>query len=208
MGMRKTSGADALREVLPREHARDAAGLSQQLREGDTEQRRWAARDLAAHTSAAKVLGEQLLRETDPSVREAIFTTLKAQATEAAASVLLPLLRSEDAGLRNGAIEALSSMPQVVAPKVSRLLSDGDPDVRIFTVNLLGELQHPQVPEWLLQVLQQEPTVNVVAAALEVMAEVGSPAHLSALQQVKRRFVDDPFIGFAADLAAERIEAP
>lgn len=208
MGLKRHADGVGLREVVEREHPRDLAGLCAQLREGDLDQRRWAARDLVGLPAAGAALGEQLLREAEPSVREAIFTTLKAHASEAAAAALLPLLRSEDAVLRNGAIEALSGMPQAVAPKVAGLLRDQDPDVRIFTVNLLGDLQHPQVPQWLAQVLAHEAAVNVVAAAIEVLAEVGGPEHLGALQEAKRRFADDPFIAFAADMAAQRIEAP
>ena len=207
MGLRKTSSHDGLREVVDREHPRDLPGLMTQLRSGDVEQRRWAARDLAAHPQAAIALGEQLLREAAPSVREALFTSLTALASEAAAGALLPLLRSEDATLRNGAIEALAGMPQAVGPRIAGLLHDSDVDVRIFTVNLLGELHHPQVVAWLLQVLAHDADVNVVAAAVEVLAETGGPAHADALRAARARFADDDFIGFAIDMAIERVQA-
>ena len=207
MGLRKTSSHDALREVVDREHPRDLPGLMAQLRSGDVEQRRWAARDLASHPQAATALGEQLLRETVPGVREALFTSLAGLASDAAAGALLPLLRSEDAQLRNGAIEALAAMPQAVAPRIGGLLHDTDVDVRIFTVNLLGELRHAQVVAWLLQVLAHDADVNVVAAAVEVLAEVGSPAHADALQAARARFAGDDFIGFAIDMALERVQA-
>lgn len=207
MGLRKSGSSDPLHEVVDRAHARDAAGLLRQLKRGDAEQRRWAARDLAGHPEAAAALGEQLLAEADPRVRDAILVSLSTLANEAAAAALLPLLRSDDAMLRNGAIEALGGMPQAVAPRVAALLRDADPDVRILTVNLLGELRHAQVVPWLLQVLAEDSAVNVVAAALEVLAEVGEPAHVPALQAVQRRFRDDPFITFAAEMARERVEA-
>ena len=96
----------------------------------------------------------------------------------------------------------------MVAPCVDRLLLDPDADVRIFAVNLLGELRHADVPRWLLQVLRHEAHVNVVAAALEVLAEVGSAADVPALRSVRERFEHDPFIQFAADIAISRIESP
>jgi HEAT repeat protein len=208
MGLKKaTHGMDGLREVVEREHPRDLNGLLAQLREGDAEQRRWAARDLMGFPQAAGFLGARLLDEPATDVREAILTTLKAIASDEAASALLPLLRSEDAMLRNGAIEALTGMPAQVAPRMSALLHDEDPDVRIFTLNLLGDLQHPDIPRWLRDVLANDNEVNVVAAAIEVMSEVGSPEDLPALNAAKRRFAADPFIGFAADMAAQRIEA-
>jgi replication-associated recombination protein RarA len=63
------------------------------------------------------------------------------------------------------------------------------------------------VPGWLLLVLKGDSAVNVVAAAIEVMAEVGQPEHSVALRAAVQRFAADPFIGFAADMAIERIEA-
>lgn len=207
MGLRKTGLIEPLREVVEREHPRDLHGLGAQLRTGDAEARRWAARDLAAFPGAQPLLGAALVAETDASVREALFTSLAALAGEPAVDALLPLLRSEDAQLRNGAIEALAGMPRLVAPRVTRLLQDVDVDVRIFTVNMLGELRHEDVPAWLLQVLQHEADVNVVASAIEVLAEVGEPAHIPALRAARRRFADNDFIGFASDMAIERIES-
>ena len=207
MGLRKSNTPDPLREVVDRGFPRHVDGLVAQLRGGDAEQRRWAVRDLTSHPQAAAALGAQLLVERDAAVREALFLALGTMASDEAVSALLPLLRSEDARLRNGAIEVLSGLPRVVGPRISALLLDADVDVRIFTVNLLGELRHEQVTQWLQQVLLSDREVNVVAAAIEVMAETGQPEHIDALRETRRRFADDPFIGFAADVAIERIRA-
>ncbi|MFG6467007.1 HEAT repeat domain-containing protein [Roseateles sp. BYS87W] len=205
MALRKTPTAP-LHAVQPRAHARDLPGLQQQLADPDPRHRRLAARDLAAFPQAALALGRALAVETDASVREALFNSLGQLSSDEAVQALLPLLRTEDAGLRNGAIEALAAMPQVVAPCMDRLLLDPDADVRIFAVNLLGELRHANVPRWLQQVLRHEAHVNVVAASLEVLAEVGSTADLPALVSVRERFGSDAFIQFAADVAISRIE--
>lgn len=207
MGLKRPDGTGTLHEVREREHARDLEGLLAQLHDADAARRRWAARDLAGFPQAVPELGARLHGETDPSVREALFTTLAGHAGEPAVDVLLPLLRSEDAGLRNGAIEALAGMPQAVAPRMQALLHDADPDVRIFTVNLLADLPHADVTRWLASVLHDDAQVNVVAAAIEVLAETGTPAELPVLQAARERFAGDPFIGFAADMAIERIEA-
>ena len=206
MGLKKPSTQIGLHEVIEREHTRDLPGLLQQLKDAEPGNRRWAARDLAQFAACTAALGEALLSERDTSVRTALFTTLAGFASDEAVNALLPLLRSEDAGLRNGAIEALTEMPQAVAPRIQALLHDSDPDVRIFTVNLLAELRHEQVNTWLRHVLKQELAINVVAAAIEVMTEVGEPQDVPVLREVGQRF-DDPFVGFAAEMAIERIEA-
>lgn len=207
MGLKKTAAAQPLREVVERELTRDLPGLLAQLGSADAERRRWAARDLAEHPQAARALGDALARERDAGVRYAMFTSLSTLADASSVDVLLPLLRSEDAGLRNGAIEALAEMPQAVAPRVQALLHDADADVRIFAVNLLADLRHPQVPDWLAQVLAEEAQVNVVAAAIDALAEAGSPLHVPALRAAAARFGADPFLGFAAQMAIDRIEA-
>jgi hypothetical protein len=61
------------------------------------------------------------------------------------------------------------------------------------------------VVSWLERVLMQDAAVNVVGAALEVLAEVGTAGSLPALRAVVQRFPDDAFIGFAVDVAVERI---
>jgi HEAT repeat protein len=205
MALKKASERPSSRPVEARRYARDPAGLIAQLDDADAGVRRWAARDLAAHPEAAAALCARLAGELDLNVRSALFSSAARLGGDDVARALVPLLRSEDPGLRNGAIEVLAGMPDAVAPYIERLLGDADSDVRIFTVNLLGDLQHPRVPSWLSQVLLQDAAVNVVGAALEVLAEVGTPASLPALRSAASRFADDAYIGFAVDLAIERI---
>lgn len=208
MGLRKATDGGGLRRVEPREYARDAEGLALQLKDTDPTVRRWAVRDLGHIEQAATLLCQHLLHETDHAVREMIFTTLGREGGDDVAAGLVPLLRSEDAGLRNSAIEVLSQMPQVMGPHIERLLNDTDADVRIFTLNVLNELRHPDVTRWVNTVLEHDPHVNVVAAALEVLAESGTPNALPSIGKARQRFPDDPFIGFAAELAQQRIETP
>jgi len=208
MPLKKSTDAVALRIVEARVSARDVAGLVTLLGDGDVTVRRWAARDLAAHPEAAAAVCARLAQELDPSVRAVLFSSAAQLGGNVVVDAMLPLLRSEDPGLRNGAIEVLAGLPDAVAPHIDRLLHDADSDVRIFTVNLLGDLKHPQVPQWLAQVLLHEPAVNVVGAALEVLAEVGTPASLPALRSAAQRFADDAYIGFAVDVAIVRIVKP
>ncbi|TDP81273.1 HEAT repeat protein [Aquabacterium commune] len=208
MGLRKATEHGGLRRIEPREYTRDTEGLVAQLQDADPSVRRWAARDLAIHPQAVSALCAHLAHEPDHSVRQVIFTTLGCLGGGDVAAGLIPLLRSEDPGLRNGAIEALSELPEDVAPHIESLLRDANTDVRIFTLNLMTDLKHPDVNAWLARVLMEDHHVNVVAAALELLAEIGTHAALPALNVARQRFADDAFIGFAADLAQQRIEAP
>lgn len=205
MGLKRT-GSTSEAGVSPRLPTRPARQPAQ-LDAHSAAERREAARELARRPGTADTMGTHLMTEPDASVREALFTGLRRQASTEAAAALIRLLSSEDAGLRNGAIEALAAMPEAVAPRMKALLRDPDPDVRIFAVNLLVELQHPDLVSWLVDALMQESQVNVVAAAIDVLAEVGGPEHRPLLRSLTGRFPHDPFIGFAVDMALSRSEA-
>jgi len=115
-------------------------------------------------------------------------------------------LRSEEADLRNEAIEAMKQLPEAVAPIMLGLLMDEDSDVRIFAVNILESLRHPQVEAWLLQVIDIDDHVNVCGTAVDLLGEVGGSASLASLQRLKARFAEEPYIQYAADLAIKRIQ--
>jgi HEAT repeat protein len=207
MRLRKTSSIEPLGEVIDHGYPCDKAGLIALLRTGTTEQRRRAARDLADFPDSAAMLGAQLAGEADTKVREAIFASLSSLHSESAATALLPLLRNPDVQLRKSAVKALAGMPRAVGPCIDTLLRVSDPQTRVFTINLLGDLRHEQVTHWLLQVLSNETCVNGVAAAVDVLAKLGQPEHIKPLQATRQRFASDPFLAFTIDVAIERIRA-
>jgi HEAT repeat protein len=149
---------------------------------------------------------EHIKQEADVSVREVILTTLIRTGDFTAVLGLVECLRSEDAALRNEAIDALKQMPEEVAPVMRGMLEDDDSDVRIFAVNILESLRHPLVESWLIDVIQTDAHVNVCAAAVDLLGEVGSMAAREALLGLKQRFPDEPYVQFAADLALRRID--
>jgi HEAT repeat protein len=167
--------------------------------------RRHAAHALLDMPNAVTVVCSHLADEPSLSVRSIILTGLIVHKSQAVVAALLPLLSSEDANLRNGAIEALQQMPDEVAPRVESMLADPDSDVRIFAINVLAALPHPMVPKWLRHVVTTDPHVNVCAEALDALAEVGEPDAIPALEALGDRFPDVAFIQFAVDAAVRRI---
>ena len=204
MAFIKTQPSQPLTEE-ERKAPRDCATLAMELDDVNPMARRWAARDLLDCPEATPVLVARLQLETEVSVREVILTTLTRLGDEIAVAGLVQCLRSEDAALRNEALEAMKQLPAEVAPIMQGLLADSDPDVRIFAVNILETLCHPDVETWLIAVLETDPHINVCATAVDLLVEVGTPAARPALFQLLSRFPDEPFIQFAADLALRRI---
>jgi len=189
-----------------RAHPRDFSGLVAELSHEKPMSRRWAARDLAEYPEATVALVECLKQEPDTSVREVIFTALTHIGHFSAVLGLVEFLHSEDAALRNEAIDALKQMPDEVAPVMHGMLMDANSDVRIFAVNILESLCHPMVESWLIEVIESDPHVNVCATAVDLLGEVGSTAAREALLGLKERFPDEPYVHFAADLALRRID--
>lgn len=188
-----------------RESGRGVAELIAQLQSDDAMQRRRAARDLGGCVDALPALEHALARETVTATRQTMLTALMSMDDERVATMLLPMLRSDDVALRNDVIEVLQSLPGLVAPHMSSLLEDEDSDVRIFAVNILESLRHPDVPRWLQAVIEHDEHVNVCAAAVDVLTDVGDVSALPALDRLPQRFPDHPFIHFAANMAAEGI---
>jgi HEAT repeat protein len=188
-----------------RSRPRDMDGLIGEMTDSNPAARRWAARDLAAFPDAAAALVARLGKEADAAVREAILISLTVIGNRAAVDGLVECLRSEDAALRNEAIEAMKNLPDAVAPIMAGLLADPDHDVRIFAVNILESLRHPDVEQWLIEVISEDEHVNVCATAVDLLGEVGTTAAEHALEALKARFPNEPYILFSADLALKRI---
>ena len=159
----------------------------------------------AALPSGVEMLSKALATETETMVREAIFTSLARIRTPASAAAVAPYLRSDDPDVRTLALDALKAMPDATAPHLAELLCDADPDVRLLACELVRNQPAAAANDMLVALLATEPETNVCAAAIEVLAEIGTPSSLPALAQCATRFPDDPFLGFAIGVARDRI---
>jgi HEAT repeat protein len=211
------------RAELPVQPAPPTAGFAFHLAELDSEDadaRRGAAIALGQHAaehgaepSILAAFAAQLQTEPDRAVREAVFTALVTIGGGDAAALLGPLLRAEDAGLRNGAVETLRRLRDDAVPVVDRLLQDADGDVRYLTIEALrGWPPELAVPR-LQALLTAETHVNVMGAALDVAAAAGDARLLPALATAQARFAGEGFVEFAIaeaihTLAARPAESP
>ncbi len=190
-----------------RTSSRSKNDLMNQLSDPDSGVRRKAARDLRQVRGVGKQLVDCLRNESSPSVRAALFDALTEGIDGETVVALISLLRSEDAALRNGAVEALHLVPDQVGPYMQDLLADEDSDIRLFALDILRTLPHSQAPDWLLEVLRKDAHVNVIAVAIDRLADLGNADMRDDLLEVKMRFVNEPFISFAVDSALHRLEA-
>jgi hypothetical protein len=183
----------------------DAASHIAGLASAESETRWRAARALAGRADAVPALTAALPAERDPRVREAIMTALMRVGDEASIKALLPLLRSQDAGERGAALEALQGLPQAMLPFIGALFADPDSDVRVLATELARNMPDADATRVLCGLLGGEAHPNVCAAAIEVLAEVGTAEAIPVLQACAARFASSPFVPFAASIAIARL---
>jgi HEAT repeat protein len=172
----------------------------------DAEERWAAARaapDVAGGTAA---LSAAIACEADAGVREAMLTSLARINTAESVAALLALLRSDAASLRVGALDTLKAMG-AAREYLPSLLTDPDSDVRLLSCEIARGLPGAEATRILCELLLREGELNVCAAAIEVLAEVGEAEALPVLAQCAARFADSPFLAFAAEVASARIVA-
>ena len=183
------------------------AAVASAFANGTPEERWAAARSVHDIPGSARILGEALARERNSRVREAMFTSLARISTAESVELILPFLRSDEAHLRNGALDALRAMKGAVLPYLPRLLGDGDADVRLLACELVRNVPDDEAARLLCGLLEAEREPNVCASAVEVLAEIGGSEALSVLARCEERFSSSPFLVFSIKVAADRIRS-
>ena len=196
--VRSTKKAEAVEQ-------RSCEQLGAALEDADATVRRHAARQISSFPHASGALLNRLGREESTAVREAILTALLQLRDASIESGLSECLRSENAALRNDVIETFRQLGGQIAPFLRSLLTDSDPDVRIFAVNILNSEHYPDAERWLIDVIERDEHVNVCATAVDLLCELGTAAAIEPLLRLKARFAQEAYIQFAADLALKRI---
>jgi HEAT repeat protein len=180
--------------------AEDLAALNDE----NADTRRHAVHELAAFPEAVQPLCDRLALEQDIAVRTAILTALIKIGVPQAAECLIPYLGSENVALRNDVIVALQEMQQLALPLVEKLLENPDADIRIFAINILARIHDLQVPALLMHVIEHDTHINVWSAAIEAIAELGTPEMIPTIEASLQRF-DTAYARFAVQFAVQRI---
>ncbi len=170
-------------------------------------QDRWeGARQLAEFPNAVPELKGRLADEQDEHVREAILTSLAKIHTGESFEAVLRFMRVDDASLRTASLDALKLMPALVALNLDALLHDPDADVRVLACDLARAVPPAVAQKLLGAILEDDPQINVCAAAVDLLAEIGTPEILPALASCSER-LSAPFLSFSVQMATRQINA-
>jgi hypothetical protein len=181
--------------------------LESMLLSDPVDDRRFAVRGLGncKGSDSLSTLIVLLSSEPDQGVQDLVLQVIKERGGDTVVKLLIPLLRSDDAHLRNAVIDTLQQMPAEMESHMTALLHDEDPDVRIFAINIISSLQHTLVPQWLLQVIQQDEHLNVCMTALDLLAEIGEESMCADVHNLLSRFPNEPYVSFAVSQVQKRL---
>ena len=84
------------------------------------------------------------------------------------------------------------------------LLENDNHDIRIFAINILAAVRDARVSPLLLRVIEHDLHINVWAAAIDALSEIGTADTVPAIEASARRF-DNDYGRFAANFAIQRI---
>lgn len=120
---------------------------------------------------------------------------------------VMELLKLKNAYVRNLGISILQDYGQEIKYYIVKFLIGDDYDLRIFAINVLGDVNFPESRDMLIELLENEENINVAMTAVDYMAEIGQLEDVELLKRVKERFKDEVYAQFAVDAAIESIEA-
>jgi HEAT repeat protein len=117
----------------------------------------------------------------------------------------MDLLKEKNAYIRNIGITILQCYGDAIKYYIVKFLIGDDRDLRIFAINVLGDVNFAESREMLVELLQNENDINVAMTAVDYLAEIGEIQDIDLLESVKKRF-DDAYVVFAINNAIRQIQ--
>ena len=118
----------------------------------------------------------------------------------------LKSLQSTNVYLRNMAIKYLQESNEEAAFFIEKLLKSDDKDIRIFALNILGDVKYDKSVDMLRYFLALEGDINVMMTAVDYLGEVGSAKDIALLEALKLEHKDNQYVVFGVDIAIDRIK--
>ena len=136
-------------------------------------------------------------------VQEASERALRQIRGAAAVRAVIPLLRSQDAVVRNIAMDVLREIGVDDLATLTRLLYDQDPDIRIFIADILGSSDSSMALAPLCDVLLHDSEVNVRYQAAVSLGELRRP---EAVESLRQALDDEEWVQYAVMEALAKIK--
>ncbi|MGL1863722.1 MAG: HEAT repeat domain-containing protein [Pseudodesulfovibrio sp.] len=125
----------------------------------------------------------ELLQTNHLGIQEAADSSLRKIGGKETVQAVLPLLRSDDAPVRNLSMDILREVGSQDLGSLIRLIQDEDVDIRIFVADILGSTNNLLAVEPLCEALLKDPEVNVRYQAAVSLGELGMEEAASCLNK-------------------------
>lgn len=145
-----------------------------------------------------------LVQRSNIGVQEAAEYALRKIRGTRTIESMLPLLRSDDAPIRNIAMDVLREIGSDDISALQPLLHDSDPDMRIFMADILGCTANRMAVSPLCEALLKDPEVNVRYQAAVSLGTLAFPEAVDALRQAMH---DEEWVQFSVVEALTKIRA-
>ena len=136
-----------------------------------------------------------------------IAATISAMdADEAPIELIMDLLKLDNAYIRNLGISMLRDFGDSIKYYIVKFLIGDDRDLRIFAINVLGNVDFAESRDMLVELLESEEDINVAMTAVDYMGEIGEEEDIALLESLKERFKGEFYVEFAVDGAIKMIK--
>ncbi|GHV55083.1 hypothetical protein FACS1894206_09090 [Deltaproteobacteria bacterium] len=144
------------------------------------------------------------VQNPDIGVQEASDRALRKIGGAAVVTAMIPLLRSDDAPIRNIAMDLLREVGCTDIDALFRLLHDHDPDMRIFAADILGSSRSVLAVAPLRDALLRDREVNV---RYQAAVSLGALAFPEAASSLNKALADEEWVQFSVIEALIKIRA-
>lgn len=174
------------------------------LREENPDSIREGAR-MAGRAASQEAIGDLVRHIASPNigVQEAADRALRKIGGPAVVHAVIPLLRSDEAPVRNVAMDLLRELGSTDLEALKKLLHDSDADVRIFASDILGSTGTAQAVPALCQALLNDPEVNV---RYQAAVSLGQLAFAEAAPCLNKALNDEEWVQFSVIEALTKIK--
>lgn len=173
----------------------------------EMEDKSYALNEMAHFEGGHQKLAEILHVENDHALIDVIRMILAGVDGEVAPiDEILTLLKREDPYVRNLAISILQDYGNAIKYYIVKYLIGDDRDLRIFAINVLGDVAFSESRDMMVELLESEEDVNVAMTAVDYLGEIGLEEDIPLLVSLKDRFPDEFYVSFAVDTAVNAIK--
>lgn len=174
----------------------------------DTSEKDYVVEEIIKFHNGGDFLVEYINHDdADKNISTKIASVISSMdADDAPIEKVMDLLKLENAYTRNLGISILRDFGDSIKYYIVKFLIGDDRDLRIFAINVLGDVDFAESRDMLVELLQNEQDINVAMTAVDYMGEIGEEEDIPLLLSLKERFSGEFYVEFAVDGAVQMIK--